>query len=148
MRSMVAILVVLCVAFLFASRAEANDVEDTSEAASPEQQAIASALLWLELVDNGEYQASWEAAAEYFKQAVTAEQLEQSLNAVRTPLGNVTAREETSATYATELPGAPDGEYVVIQFATSFENKKSAVETVTPMKEEDGSWKVSGYFIR
>jgi hypothetical protein len=53
-----------------------------------------------------------------------------------------------STTYATELPGAPDGEYVVIQFAASFKAKKSAVETVTPMKDEDGSWRVSGYYIK
>ena len=29
------------------------------------------------------------------------------------------------------LPGAPDGEYVVIQFETAFQNKARAVETVT-----------------
>jgi hypothetical protein len=45
------------------------------------------------------------------------------------------------------LPGAPDGEYVVIQFESSFEKKKSAVETVTPMLEKDGKWRVSGYYI-
>jgi hypothetical protein len=53
-----------------------------------------------------------------------------------------------SASYQTSLPGAFDGEYVVIQFETSFENKKSAVETVTPMKDKDGRWRVSGYFIK
>ncbi len=48
----------------------------------------------------------------------------------------------------TSLPGAPDGEYVVIQIQTSFENKKSAVETITPMLDKDGRWRVSGYQIR
>lgn len=48
----------------------------------------------------------------------------------------------------TQLPGAPDGEYAVIQFETSFANKKSAIETVTPMKDPDGKWRVSGYFIK
>ncbi len=42
----------------------------------------------------------------------------------------------------------PDGEYVVVQLETSFANKKAAVETVTPMLEKDGRWRVSGYFIR
>jgi len=46
------------------------------------------------------------------------------------------------------LPGAPDGQYVLIQFNASFEQKAHAVETVTPMLERDGTWKVSGYFIR
>ncbi len=37
--------------------------------------------------------------------------------------------------HSTSLPGAPDGEYVVIEFITSFSNKKSAIETVTPKME-------------
>jgi hypothetical protein len=53
-----------------------------------------------------------------------------------------------SASYAKSLPGAPDGEYVVIQFDATFEKKQSAIETVTPMKEPDGRWRVSGYFIK
>ncbi len=48
----------------------------------------------------------------------------------------------------TSMPGAPDGEYVIIQFESSFANKKSAVETVTPMKDENGVWRVSGYYIK
>jgi hypothetical protein len=31
---------------------------------------------------------------------------------------------------------------------TGFAEKKSAIETVTPMMEKDGQWRVSGYFIR
>ncbi|MDL1980609.1 MAG: DUF4019 domain-containing protein [Deltaproteobacteria bacterium] len=29
-----------------------------------------------------------------------------------------------------------------------MQKKKSAIETVTPMMEKDGQWRVSGYFIR
>ena len=31
---------------------------------------------------------------------------------------------------------------------TSFQNKRTAIETVTPMRAPDGKWRVSGYFIR
>jgi len=54
----------------------------------------------------------------------------------------------SAAQPATSLPGAPDGDYVVIQFQTSFANKASAVETITPMRDRDGAYRVSGYFIR
>jgi hypothetical protein len=37
---------------------------------------------------------------------------------------------------------------VVVQFTSSFTNKNGAVETVTPMLDQDGKWKVSGYFIK
>jgi hypothetical protein len=36
----------------------------------------------------------------------------------------------------------------VIQFETSFANKQRAVETVTPMLDTDGAWRVSGYYVR
>jgi hypothetical protein len=29
-----------------------------------------------------------------------------------------------------------------------FANKAGATETVVPMRDADGSWKVSGYFIK
>lgn len=53
-----------------------------------------------------------------------------------------------SATFTRKLPGAPDGEYVVIRFESRLENKASAIETVSPMREKHGSWKVSGYYIQ
>jgi hypothetical protein len=58
------------------------------------------------------------------------------------------SRVVASKQYTTSVPGAPDGQYVIIQFTTSFKNKASATETVTPMLDKDGSWRVSGYFIK
>lgn len=113
-----------------------------------ENKSVASAEAWLDLVDGGKYADSWKQASEYFKNAVKLAQWEQSLVAVRKPLGKIISRKLSSKNYMTSLPGAPDGEYVVIQFETSFQNKKSAVETVTPMKEKDGRWRVSGYYIK
>jgi hypothetical protein len=48
----------------------------------------------------------------------------------------------------TRLPAAPDGNYVVLKYDTSFENKKSATETIAPMLDKDGKWRVSGYYIK
>ena len=110
--------------------------------------AVSSTEMWLSLVDEGKYADSWNEAAGYFKGAVKQEQWQKTLKAVRTPLGKVISRGLKSKSYHTSLPGAPDGEYVVIQFETSFENKKSAIETVTPMKDKDRKWRVSGYFIK
>ena len=70
------------------------------------------------------------------------------MKSVRKPLGQNLSREVNFKKYTTSLPGAPDGEYVVIQFTTSFSHKKSAVETVTPMLDTDGKWRVSGYYIK
>ena len=113
-----------------------------------ETEAVTAAEGWLALVDAGKYGESWKAASGFFKSSVPQGQWEQSLKAVRPPLGKLVSRKLLSKTYMTSLPGAPDGEYLVIQFETSFQNKKSAIETITPMKEKDGKWRVSGYYIK
>ena len=107
-----------------------------------------SAEKWLRMIDEGKYAESWKDAAELFRNAISHEQWEQSLRAVRKPLGKVVTRKVKTMNYKTSLPGAPDGEYVVIEFASSFEKKKSAIETVTPMMDKDGKWRVSGYYIK
>ena len=113
-----------------------------------EDQAVSVAHQWLDLVDRGEYSESWQQAASLFRSAVTVEQWQQALEGARKPLGETKWRKLKGAKYVTSLPGAPDGEYVVIQFDASFANKEEAVETVTPMKDEDGVWRVSGYYIK
>jgi hypothetical protein len=109
---------------------------------------ISAAEKWLSLVDEGKHSESSKEAAGYFKNAVKQEQWEQAMQAVRTPLGKLVSRTLKTTTYKTSLPGAPDGKYVVIEFETAFENKKSAVETVTPMMDKDGKWRVFGCFIK
>jgi hypothetical protein len=112
------------------------------------EQAKKVAETWLKLIDDGKYQQSWEQAATFFKDRVTAERWVQMVGAVRKPLGALVSRDFKLAHYMTSLPGAPEGEYVVIQYDTSFANLKSAVETITPMLDKDGQWRVSGYFIK
>lgn len=113
-----------------------------------EEAAIGVSQAWLALVDEGKYSESWRQGAAFFKNAVGKDQWEGSMVAFRKPLGKVLSRKLISKKYTKTLPGAPDGEYVVIQYETSFENKASAIETVTPMLDEDGQWRVSGYYIR
>lgn len=122
-------------------------VSGMAEQSEKEKVAVTAAEKWLGLVDEGKYAESWKEAAEYFRNAVKPEQWAESMQAIRKPLGKLVSRKMKGASYKTSLPGAPDGEYVIIHFETSFENKKSAIETVTPMMDKDGKWRVSGYFI-
>jgi uncharacterized protein DUF4019 len=117
-------------------------------AESPEDLAQEAADSWLKLVDDGKYEDSWTQAAKLFKGAVSKEHWRRVAAGVRTPLGKVVSRKVKSRQYLEQLPGAPDGKYVVIQYDTVFERKATAVETVTPMLDPDGTWRVSGYFIK
>ena len=113
-----------------------------------EKLAQEAAESWLALADSGKYTQTWEQAADYFKERVTAENWEKAVKSVRVPLGKLESRKLTSAQYTKTMPGAPDGDYVILQFDASYENKKRAIETVTPMKDKDGKWRVAGYFIK
>ena len=79
---------------------------------------------------------------------MTLEQWEGALKQVRDPLGAISSRTLLGAQYQTELPGAPKGEYEVIQFRVELANKSAVIETVTSMIDKDGKWRVGGYFIR
>ena len=103
---------------------------------------------WLSMVDKGEYAESWQNTSSYFKNAIDQDQWQKALNSVRRPLGKLLSRKAISHYYTKTLPGAPDSEYVVIQYESSFQNKASAIETVTPSLEKDGIWRVSGYYIK
>jgi hypothetical protein len=114
----------------------------------PEDAAQTAAESWLKLVDAGDYGASWEQAAKLFKGSVTKAHWSEAVGGARAPLGRVVSRKLKSREYKERLPGAPDGKYVVVMFDTVFEKKSAAVEVVTPMMDADGTWHVSGYFIR
>jgi hypothetical protein len=110
--------------------------------------AARQAEAWLALVDAHKYGESWDAASTLFRDTVARDMWIDAVGAVRNPLGKPLSRHVKSMESRTSLPGAPDGKYVIIQYDASFEHKKNAVETITPMLEEDGSWKVTGYFFK
>jgi len=113
-----------------------------------EKAAAGAAQTWLGQIDAGNYGKSWKDAASYFQGAISEKGWTDALTGARKPLGPLVSRKLSSARNARSLPGAPDGNYVVMQFDTNFSNKKSAVETVTFVQEKDDKWKAAGYYIK
>ncbi len=128
------------------ARLEPNS--EAVEAIDALKDALPAAETWVKLLDDGQYDESWSAGASLFRNAMKKDQWSAAAKAARVPLGKVVSRRVLSSQYMTKMPGAPDGRYVVIQFATEFENKKEAVETVTPMLDADKTWHVSGYYVK
>ncbi|MDE2183010.1 MAG: DUF4019 domain-containing protein [Alphaproteobacteria bacterium] len=116
-------------------------------AADNSQPAVDAASAWLKLIDAGNYAQSWTDASTLMKSRVTQSDWAKQLKPVRESLGSVTSRDFVDAETATSLPGAPDGQYIVIRFHTRFANKADATETITMMMDA-GNWKAAGYFIR
>lgn len=110
--------------------------------------SLSRAQYFLAAVDQGNWQESWDRAGAYFQSQVSADQWAAQGRPVRQPLGAVTSRELSNVNRAATLPGAPEGEYEVLQFTTKFAAvEKPAIETVVMLMGDDG-WEVVGYFVR
>ena len=103
---------------------------------------------WLALTDRGDALASWSATGKQFQNAISADKWADSLKQVRPPLGALVERTLLSTQFTTSFQGAPDGDYVLLVFRSSFAKKIDSGETVTLEHEADGAWRVIGYLIR
>lgn len=128
--------------------AQASIQNVSMAAARPaETEASSVAHKWLELLDDGQWNASWQAAGTMFKAQLTPAQWATTIQSVRQPLGQASSRSFQSVIQTKTLPGAPAGDYQVFQFGTRFANKPDTIETVVLAREQAG-WRVNGYFIR
>lgn len=128
---------------LFVFLASAATADDSASQKLGEEAAQA----WLQLVDDGDYSASWREAASPFKNQIAESDWVSAVIAAREPFGALVSRKIQESNYETTLPGVPDGEYVVMRFDSVYEKKSSATEVVTSMLDGD-EWRVAGYYIR
>ena len=136
-------LVVACCLFCLAAI-----VPGPAHAQDPRASAAhGAALAWLAMTERGDAAASWRAAGKQFQKAITADKWGQALSKVRTPLGELVERSMLSTQFSKKFRGAPDGDYAVLVFRTSFAKKIDSRETVTLEHEADGAWRVIGYSI-
>jgi inactivated superfamily I helicase len=141
MKKAIAFFFFLSACMFISATARAENAESFSKARS-------AADSWLAIVDSTDYAQSWEKTAELFRSTVTRSKWKNDLEKSRLPLGGVKSRTLESADFTRTLPNAPAGEYVVVQYASLFDHDVKVIETVTSMREADGSWKVTGYYIR
>ncbi|HLB73077.1 MAG TPA: DUF4019 domain-containing protein [Sedimentisphaerales bacterium] len=127
---------------------QSEQPKQVEDKAAAEQAAIEAAEAWLKILDAAQYAKAMEEAAEYLRNSVAKEQWEQFLMMPRARCGKLVSRKLLSKEYTTEIPNAPAGQYVTIHYQTRFQNRTAAVETITPMLEKDGKWRVSGYYIK
>lgn len=111
-------------------------------------QAVAAAQSWLAIVDAGKFGESWDSAATTFQKGITKANWEAAVGNVRVPIGALRSRILMKGTEAPKLIKLAVGDAVVIQFTTAFDKLAPAIEMVTPFREQDGSWRVSGYYIK
>jgi hypothetical protein len=126
----------------------------TEEAARPSVAAevdpavLETAERWLALVDADDFPGSWAATGDLFKGEVSEETWQESMAEVREQMGAVRERHLQNQTLETVMPGAPEGEYMMLEYRSVFDQQARGAELVVLMKQDDGSWRVIGYFLQ
>ncbi len=121
-----------------AEKAQKQEVDAAREAADA----------WLQLVDSGNSAESWDEAGDDFKSDMTQAQWPEGLRRIRQALGQPIGRTVKSHNSCTSPPDGNARKCIEIQYETSVTSIwKTAVEVVDVMKDKDGKWRVSDYFI-
>jgi hypothetical protein len=115
-------------------------------AAPADEEASTSGQKWLALVDDQKYEESWTQASSMFRDQVKQDEWVVALKRFRDPLGPLVSRTSSRVDFAKTLRGAPDGDYAIIHFTTTFKNKSGVTERLTLVKE-DGRWQATAYAI-
>lgn len=123
----------------------AFSAEGPAGGSAEESTAIAQA--WLNLVDDGDYAASWKNSAARFQASINEAQWIAAMEKVRRPLGHAASRELLDATASATAPRQPAGAYWIVRFKTAFEGV-TAHEIVTLVADADGKWRPVGFLIR
>jgi DNA-binding CsgD family transcriptional regulator len=119
------------------------DTPASAPATAPaESAAVAAARGWLALVDEGDWNGSWEATGQSFKALNTPETWARVAQQVQGPLGAVKSRVLVSEE---NVPAPPYG-YQMVKFRTDYENKTGAIETLSLVRE-GGAWRVVGVTV-
>ncbi len=112
------------------------------------EEVESSARSWLGSVDRGQYKESWGNSSPLLRAKTPEAEWIKSLTAIRSSRGAMNTRYIATASAAKSLSGFPDGDYVILQFYTTFTEKGLILETVTLAKTQDGTWQVSEYAIK
>jgi len=115
-------------------------------AAPADDEVAASGTKWLAFLDDKKYDDSWTHAASMFRDEVKQELWITALKRSREPMGTLVSRATARVDFTKELRGAPEGEYAIIHYTTTFKNKENVTERVTLVKEQ-GRWQAAAYAI-
>lgn len=133
--------------FLVDANLPAADVTNQSKVAADMIDALQVAKKYVDLIDSGQYAESWNSSDPVFQSKINAQQWMMGLQAARAPLGAVKSRTLKDEKPAWNPRGLPQGEYMVVEYNTSFEKAPNSGELLTLRQGEDGKWRVLTYQV-
>ncbi|WP_435418998.1 DUF4019 domain-containing protein [Parerythrobacter aurantius] len=128
---------------LAGTNAATEDAQAEQAAVAAENEIVLAAQEWLALVDAHDWGGSWAATGKQFRELNTRQKFAETAESVQPKLGATLSRTFLSQEF---VPAPPAG-YESVKFRTQFVAKPDTVETLALQQEEDGKWRVVGYWL-
>ena len=106
-----------------------------------------NAQAWLRLLDDAEYELCWQNAAEYFRNSVSLEEWKEKGSSARSAVGHLQTRKLKQSHATDDIGVGPKGKYCICEYDCVFSSVGSIVERVTLLQEDDGQYRVIGYYL-
>lgn len=129
----------------FSSGSQAGLPTPTAGTASQQAEAAEAARQYLAMIDNQEYEKTWDRAGSALKATTNKLMWTNVLKASSKAFGSSAQRDIDGFGFTHKIEAAvPEGDYVTVLFVSKPGNKAHTEKLV--MQKEQGSWKIIGYF--
>jgi hypothetical protein len=149
--AMIVLLVSLAPVPLLAQQAPAAAPQQLEPGADPhaseELAAQRQALGFLGYLDQGRFADSYSYTGMLLRNQLDREAFASKVESARANTGALQSRELVDAGYTTSVPGAPEGQYVILHYHSSFVRRPDTVETLT-LALAKGYWRIDGWYIK
>ena len=85
---------------------------------------------FLQQLDQGQSDEPWQAMSAHFQAITDQARWKIRQQVIRASYGPLLSRDFKNVSYRTSFSLSPDGEYVIVQFRSSYQNKAESIETV------------------
>lgn len=124
------------------ARAQSSDPHATAK-----RGAHSAAQDWLGLLEDRDFEESWEEAAASFRERIGRSEWRQTSTRMADSIGTPEARTRTSTQYRDSLRHAEtEGPFVVLKYRTRFSS--GVYEELLLVSREEDRWTVAGYRMR
>jgi hypothetical protein len=118
-----------------------------SSPGTEEQAAQRQALGYLGYLDQGRFADSYAYTGLLMRNQLDPQTYAAKIENMRSGVGALQGRQLIDANLVNSVPGAPEGQYIVVHYHANYLNLNDAVDTIT-LAFQKGYWRVIGYYIK
>ena len=109
---------------------------------------ISDSQKWLALIDDGDFQGSWNNLSQLAKSFLQWEDYRRATANFRSERGGVYERVLKRVWYTPDWPHSPKGDYLGVEYESRMRFDKDRVIELTVLAYEDGKWRVLAHQFR